>query len=214
MKSYTLTLKCKREMDCPKEIVMWNYYDHEHLVGTHYKYYNSARVLAERDDWALVYRKMKMPFLPFHCSGIALQFMDGNVMKTFHKDSIGFLLEMEVHFKDLPNNRSLMTVIYKINTHPVFKLFEPIFQKLFQGWFEATWREDAPMRLRRWKVHQLGFKDFSGIDYINKKLPKPEQMEIKKYEFNPPIKSFSSINTKDGLDRPFGNSVEIGYRET
>lgn len=29
------------------------------------------------------------------------------------------------------------------------------------------------MRLRRWKVHKLGFKDFSGIEYINKKLPMP-----------------------------------------
>lgn len=28
-------------------------------------------------------------------------------------------------------------------------------------WFWATWEEDAPMRLRRWKVHKLGFKNFS-----------------------------------------------------
>lgn len=213
MKNITLSLKCEREMDCPKEVVMWNYYDHEHLVGTHYKYYNKARVLAEKDNWALVYRKMKMPFLPFNCSGIALQFMEGNVMKTFHKDSIGFLLEMEVHFKDLPNDRSLITAIYKINTHPFFKLFEPIFKKLFRGWFNATWVEDEPMRLRRWKVHKLGFKDFNGIDYINKKLPKPENLQVKKYEFNPPIKSFSTINSIDGLERPFGESIEIGYAD-
>ena len=213
MKDVTLTLKCEGEMDCPKEVVMWNYYDHEHLVGTHYKYYNKARVLSERDDWALVYRKMKMPFLPFNCSGIALQFMENNVMKTFHKDSVGFLLEMEVHFKDLPNNRSHMTVVYKINTHPVFKLLEPMFQKLFEGWFHATWVEDAPMRLRRWKVHQLVFKDFHGIDYVNKKLPKPERIEVKKYEFNPPIKSFSTINTNNGLERPFKESIELGYND-
>ena len=213
MNNVTLTLKCEGEMDCPKEVVMWNYYDHEHLVGTHYKYYNKARILAEKDSWALVYRKMKMPLLPFHCSGIALQLMENNVMKTFHKDSIGLLLEMEVHFKDLPNDRSHMTVIYNINVHPFLKIFEPIFQKLFDGWFHATWVEDAPMRLRRWKVHKLGFKDFHGIDYINKKLPKPEKIEVKKYEFKPPIKSFSAINTKDGLERPFDESVELGYND-
>ncbi|OGI20836.1 MAG: hypothetical protein A3B68_09910 [Candidatus Melainabacteria bacterium RIFCSPHIGHO2_02_FULL_34_12] len=213
MKNVTLTLQCEREMDCPKEVVMWNYYDHEHLVGTHYKYYNSARVLAERDDWALVYRKMKMPILPFNCSGVALQFMENNVMKTFHKDSVGFLLEMEVHFKDLPNDKSLIKVIYKINTHPFFKILEPIFQKLFQRWFHATWVEDEPMRLRRWKVHKLGFKDFNGIDYINKKNSKPEKMEVKKYEFKPPIKSYSTINTKDGIERLFKESIEVGYND-
>ena len=213
MKQFTLTLKCEGEMDCPKEVVMWNYYDHEHLIGTHYKYYKKARILAERDSWALVYRKMKMPLLPFNCSGIALQLMENNVMKTFHKDSVGFLLEMEVQFRDLPSDRSHMTVIYRINVHPIFKLFQPIFQKLFKSWFHATWVEDAPMRLRRWKVHNLGFKDFSGIDYINKKLPKPEKMEVSKYEFKPPIKTFSTINTIDGLERPFSESIELGYND-
>ncbi len=53
MKSALLTAQFRAEMDCPKEVVMWNYYDHEHLVGTHYKYYNATRVLAERDDWSL-----------------------------------------------------------------------------------------------------------------------------------------------------------------
>lgn len=214
MKTATLTLKCEGEMDCPKEVVMWNYYDHEHLVGTHYKYYNKARVIAEEGSWALVYRKMKMPFLPFHCSGIALQRMEGDVMKTCHKDSVGFMLEMEVHFKDLPNDRSHMTVIYKINTHPFFNLFEPFFQKLFKGWFEEVWKEDAPMRLRRWKVYKLGFKDFHGIDYINKRLSKPKNLEVPKYEFIPPIKSYSTISTVDGIERPFNRSIELGYNDS
>ena len=213
MKNITLSLKCQREMDCPKEIVMWNYYDHEHLIGTHYKLYDRARVLAERDDWALVYRSKKMPFLPFYTGGLALQFMDGNTMKTFHQDSNGFLLEMEVQFEDLPNNRSLMTATYKINVHPFFKIFEPLFKSLFKKWFDATWEEDAPMRLRRWKVHQLGFKDFHGIDYINKKLSKPTKIEVKEYEFNPPIKSFLPIKSIDGIARPFSESVEFGYKD-
>lgn len=213
MKNITLSLTCNREMDCPKEIVMWNYYDHEHLIGTHYKLYDRARVLAERDDWALVYRSKKMPFLPFYTGGLALQYMDGNTMKTFHQDSNGFLLEMEVKFEDLPNNRSLMTATYKINVHPFFKIFEPIFKMLFRKWFDATWDEDAPMRLRRWKVHQLGFKDFYGVDYINKKLPKPDNVEAKKYEFNPPIKTFLPIKSIEGLERPFASSVELGYKD-
>ena len=69
-----------------------------------------------------------------------------------------------------------MTVTYKIDVHPFFKIFDFFFKKAFTYWFNATWEEDAPMRLRRWKVHKLWFKDFSGIDYINKNLPKPEKI--------------------------------------
>jgi hypothetical protein len=213
MKPYTLTAQFYAEMDCPKEIVMWNYYDHEHLVGTHFKLYNRARVLAERDNWSLVLRSKHMPFLPLYTSGIGFQYMDGNTMKSFHKDTIGFMLEMEAFFQDLPNDRCSVTVTYRINTHPVFKIFEPVFKKLFKGWFWATWEEDAPMRLRRWKVHKLGFKDFSGIEYINKKLCKPEHFEPGKYEFNPPVRSSSPIKTLEGIERPFDHSTELGYTD-
>jgi len=155
MKPYTLQAQFSAEMDCPKEIVMWNYYDHEHLVGTHFKLYNKARVLAERDNWSVVLRSKRMPLLPFYTSGIGFQYMDGNTMKSFHKDSIGFMLEMEALFTDLPNDRCSVAVTYRINTHPIFRVMEPVFKKLFKRWFWATWEEDAPMRLRRWAFWQL-----------------------------------------------------------
>jgi hypothetical protein len=213
MKPFTLTAQFQAEMDCPKEVVMWNYYDHEHLVGTHYKLYDKARVLAERDNWSLVFRSKRMPLLPFYTSGIGFQYMDGNVMKSFHKDSIGFMLEMEADFKDLPNERCSVTVTYRINTHPIFKLFDPLFKRLFKKWFWATWEEDAPMRLRRWKVHKLGFKDFSGLEYVNKKQARPENAGYGKYEFNPPVKTASPIKTIQGVERPFTQNTELGYTD-
>jgi len=213
MKRVTLLSQFRAEMDCPKEVVMWNYYDHEHLVGTHYKLYDKARVLAERGNWSLVFRSKRMPLLPFYTSGIGFQYMDGNVMKSFHKDSIGFMLEMEALFEDLPNERCSVTVTYRINTHRVFKILEPLFKRIFERWFWATWEEDAPMRLRRWKVHKLGFKDFSGVDYVNKKLAKPENTEYKKYKFDPPVKSSSPIKTPAGVERPFTQNTELGYKD-
>lgn len=213
MKPATLTAQFYAEMDCPKEVVMWNYYDHEHLVGTHFKLYNRARVLAEHGNWSLVLRSKRMPLLPFYTSGIGFQYLDGNKMKSFHQDSIGFMLQMEADFQDLPNDRSAVTVTYRIDTHPFFKLLEPFFKKLFKSWFWATWEEDAPMRLRRWKVHQLGFKDFGGIEYINKKLPVPDKIEAGPYIFDPPVRASSRIKTIDGVERPFATSQEIGYND-
>lgn len=207
-----LSLRYEREMDCPKEIVIWNYYDHEHLLGTHWKYYREARILAEKDSWALLYRKMKMPLLPFSNSTLALQMMDGNVMKVFHRDMLGFLLEMEVHFDDLPNDRSLITVIYNIRCHPFFKLFEKYFQMVFEKWYEATWEEDEPMRLRRWRVHKLGFKGFVGLDYVNNKTATPTEFPEREYVFVPPVPACAQIKTS-GQRRPDISPVEIGYNE-
>jgi hypothetical protein len=213
MKRATLQAQFSAEMDCPKEVVMWNYYDHEHLVGTHFKLYNRARVLAERDNWSLVFRSKRMPFLPFYTGGVGFQFMDGNTMRSFHKDSIGFLLEMEALFTDLPDERCRVTVTYRINTIALMKIFQPLFEKLFERWFWATWEEDAPMRLRRWKVHKLGFKDFNGIDYINKKAQRPATIPYGPYVFDPPVRSSSPIKTPSGIARPFGSSTEIGYAD-
>jgi hypothetical protein len=69
------------------------------------------------------------------------------------------------------------------------------------------------MRLRRWKVHQLGFKDFSGIEFINKKLPEPENIQAGPYIFDPPVKSSSPIKTVVGIERPFDHSTELGYND-
>ncbi len=212
MKNVTLTLKYVREMDCPKDVVIWNYYDHEHLVGTHYKYYREARILAEKDSWALLYRKMKMPLLPICNSTLACQWMEDNVMHVVHRDLMGFLLEMEVHFEDLPNDRSLITVIYNIQVHPFLKLFEKYFQLVFERWYEGTWEEDAPMRMRRWRVHKLGFKDFIGLDYVNKKLPAPAEFPEREYVFKPPVAAFSPIKTT-GIGRPSISDIELGYNE-
>lgn len=226
MRTYTLKHQCQAEMDCPKEVVQWNYYDHEHLIGTHYKYYDRARILAERDDWALVYRSKKMPFLPVYTSGIGLQYMDGDTMKTFHKDSWGFLLEQDTAFEDLPDHRCRVTVTYQIDIHPWLKFLEPVFHRLFQSWFIEVWAEDLPMRLRRWKVHQLGFKDFVGIEYINKKLPRPDDITVPPfefrpplkytppaYEFTPPIQSLKKIHSREGEGRIFTKNVELGYND-
>ena len=213
MKRVTLEAEFAAEMDCPKEVVMWNYYDHEHLVGTHYRHYNETRILAQREDWALVYRKKRMPLLPISTSGIGLQFMEGNVMKTFHKDATGFLLEQDTRFEDLPNDRCRVSVTYRIRTYAVFAMLRPVFKYIFRRWFDEVWAEDAPMRIRRWKVYRLGFVDFQGVDYINERRPAPATRTVPPYEFRPPVRTLAKIRSGEGVVRPFAKSIELGYDE-
>jgi hypothetical protein len=203
MKFTLLTAQFRAEIDCPKEVLMWNYYDHDHLVGTQFKHYNEIRVLSERDDWSLVLRGKSMSLFPLYGSGISVQHIEGNTMKSFQQGCIGSMLETETLFEDLPIDRCSVTVTYRIKTHPMFKLFDSFFQKLFKKWFWVAWEEDVPMHLRRWKVHQLGFKDFSGIEYINEKLPRPQHIERGKYEFVPPVKKCFAIRNQEGTEGPF-----------
>ena len=211
MKRISLSCVCEAEADCPKEVLLWNYYDHEHLVGTHYKHYRDVRILAERDDWALVYHRKRMPFLPLSTSGVAFRYIDKNTMKTFHKDAIGLMLEQDTEFFDLPHDRSRVRVTYRVHVHPLFKFLQPIFDRLFRKWFNEVWAEDMPMRLRRWKVYKLGFKDFEGIEYINKKMPRPVHRNMPPYEFHPPLVSLPIVKSLAGEQRLFSRSVELGY---
>ena len=40
----------------PKDLLIWNYWDHEHIVGTHFKHYKKVNILFE-DDGLLVLNK-------------------------------------------------------------------------------------------------------------------------------------------------------------
>lgn len=204
-----LTLELELEQDCPKEVIMWNYYDHEHLLGTHQRLYREAKILAEKDDWALVYRRAKIPVVPFENEGIGFQYMpEPHIMRTVHKDTVGFMLDMEVHFFDLPNNRSRMKIYYNMYVPRWLKFVEPMFRIVFTSWLKNAWAEDVPMRNRRWKVHTLGFKDFHGIDWINKKQVKPSDLNPGPYLFDPPVPSLPQIK-EEGMFRPDISDVEI-----
>jgi hypothetical protein len=79
---------------------------------------------------------------------------------------------------------------------------------VFKSWLNNAWAEDVPMRNRRWKVHQLGFKDYHGVDWINKKQAKPSDLNPGPYIFEPPVPSMPQIH-KEGMFRPDISDVEL-----
>jgi hypothetical protein len=92
------------------------------------------------------------------------------------------------------------------------KPLEPLWRRITERWFIGTWDEDAPMRLRRQKVWNLGFRDFAGIDYINKKTAQPADVpNSRPYPVELPVPKL-----KDDREnvRPFERSVEVGYPST
>jgi hypothetical protein len=210
-----LTAKCALDMDCPKEVVVWNYYDHEHVVGTHYKYYSAFKILAERDDWCLIARYYKLPIIRLRTSSIGFMYMESpNLIRSIQHGKLGLVLDQRIQLDDLDGERCRVTCSYTVEVPGFARVFQPLFQRVLAQWFHDTWVEDAPMRLRRWKMWKLGFRDFRGLDYVNQKTARPAGASAyRPYPVNLPVPKTPESPPGSGYKRPFDESVEVGYRD-
>jgi hypothetical protein len=206
-----LVARCEREMECPREVVIWNYFDHEHVVGTHYKHYNTVRVLAEKDGWVLCERFYKLPVINLKTSSLGFMWLENpGLIRSIQHGKLGLKLFQDIILTELGPEKCLVACEYRMEVPAPFKIFQPLFTKILTRWFHATWDEDAVMRLRRWKVWKLGFKDFAGLGYVNDKTAfKP--VEPRKYPIELPVPKSTPINAKEGFRRPFEQSIEVGY---
>jgi hypothetical protein len=208
-----LMAKCAMEMDCPREIVIWNYYDHEHVVGTHYKHYSEFKILAERDDWCLVERFYKLPVVNVRASSLGFMYMESpNLIRSIQHGKLGLVLDQWIEIDALGPERCRVTCTYKMEVPSFARVFQPLFERTIKRWFDATWEEDAPMRVRRWKVWKLGFRDFRGLDYVNRKIANPPGTgSYRPYPVRLPIPKTPEVPPGSGYRRPFDKSNEVGY---
>jgi hypothetical protein len=206
--------KCERETECPKEVIVWNYFDHEHVVGTHYKYYSGAKVMMEKDNWCLVYRYYTLPVIHLRASSLGfMALLSPTHIKSIQHGMLGLILDQDITFKELGPERCLVASEYRLGVPGWTAWFlRPLFERIIQRWFDNTWVEDAPMRTRRYKVWKMGFKDFSGIDHINNKTAAPAAFDAPPYAVELPIPKATSIVDR-GMKRPFSDSIDLGYND-
>ena len=207
--------RIEEEMDCPKEVVIWNYWDREHLTGTHYLHYENARVIAEKGDWCLSEFEVKIPFIPLRVLTRNFAYMESPVhMRTIHIGKLS-MLEQDFYFQDQGPTACKVVLENRIRLPMpewMANLLMPLWRKFSRKWFYATWIEDVPMRHRRWRVWQLGFRDFVGVDYINQKKMKPADRgkTIRLHPVELPLKKSTPIK-KEGWPRIKTDSIEMGY---
>jgi len=200
------------EAPFPKGLLVWNYNDHEHVVGTHYKGYQSIEILAEADTWCFSKRTANLPFIRFPTSALQFSYYPNeNLQRSYHQGPFGLLLRQEFHFKELGPNRTQVTLHSRVTVPRFLGFLQPFFQKLMYRWFWSVWEEDMAMRERRLKVWQLGFKDFVGLDYVNNKTAAPEKPDLERpYPVELPVPKITKI-ALGGVSRPFRSSEEVGY---
>lgn len=199
-------------MNCPKNVLIWNYYDHEHVVGTHYKHYDHVRIIDEMDTWAMCERKRKLPVINWEVSSIDFVYLKNpNHVKARHFGGV-MRMEQDIILEETGPESCHVINEYRLHVPFFLKFLDPFWKRITTRWFWIQWNEDVPMRIQRWKVWKLGFRDFVGIDYVNKKTAKPEKIDFRPYPIDLPTPKSTTIRTK-GFPRLFAVSYEVGYSE-
>ncbi len=192
--------------------MIWNYFDHEHIVGTHCNHYRHVRILAEADRWCFSQRNATLPFVPIKLGATQFSYMASeNRMRSFHFGPLGLLLEQDFHFEDLEPEGCRVTVESSMKVPRFFGWLQPWFHRMMRRWFYSVWAEDMEMRERRLKVWQLGFRDFVGLDYINQKTDGPPGPDRDRpYPIQLPVPKITEI-ARVGISRPHSPGKKLGY---
>ena len=173
----------ERNIEVSKAVVLWNYFDHEHLDVVH-RGYEAVDVLYEKGGCFLVNFKVKAPFIPFFyfrfpVFGI-MQDEDTFIVYGFQ---FGVITKVTITVKEVKKDYCEITMNYKFDLTGFKIILYPILNFLIGKWNEQVWVEDLPVKLRRQMVLRMGFKDFYGL---------PDKVEDRFYndaiEVNLPIK--------------------------
>ena len=199
----------------PKDLLLWNYWDHEHVVGTHFEHYKSVKIIRENEKECLSIRTAKLPLVPFYITEKTLATLENpNKMVVDHSTLFNLVKVKQIFdFEEIDKNNCKVTRSDFLEIPFFLKFLQKFFDKIMKKWFVAVWEEDMPMRERRYKVWKLGFRDFQGIDYINdEKLNSKFHKKnlIRDYKLELPVPKITNIKNK-GSFRLFKKSKHIGY---
>ena len=212
-----LTSVSSAETNFPKKLLIWNYWDHEHVVGTHFQHYKKVDIKFENDTTCHSERWAKIPYIPFYMKSIDIcTLVNENKMEVLHTTLFNLIKckQIFVFEENEENNKCKVTRYDYLEIPKILKFLQPIFDRLMKKWFVDVWEEDMPMRERRLRVWKLGFQDFKGIDYINNPNAEKKKELERKYELTLPIPKITHIN-KNGptktFKRLFKKSKHLGY---
>ena len=216
MKKIYLTSTSTADAPFPKDLLLWNYWDHEHVVGTHFEHYKKVKIIKEDKKECLSERTAKLPFLPFYINERSLAILENpNKMIVYHYTLFNFVKHKQIfEFSETSENSCKVKRSDFMEVPFFLKFLQGFFDKIMKRWFLDVWKEDMPMRERRLKVWKLGFEDFKGIKYVNdKNLNSKDFIKEKnsiKYQLNLPISKITNIK-REGSYRLFKKSKHIGY---
>jgi len=158
-----LELDFCREINCSRETVLWNYWDHEHLTEMHDGYVSSD-IMYEKGNVLFRIDNIKFSMIPFLSSKTPI-FMaqhDENTIVVF-AIQYSVISKTTIKVEALEKYKTKIYMNYKFYLNGWRILLKPILKKFIERWNNRVWIEDLEIKQRRDKFIRLGFKDFSGM---------------------------------------------------
>ena len=156
--------KIFREIDAARAVVLWNYWDNEHLYVVH-ENYTDAKVIYEDEKVTLYMMTFKLPvfsFLKSKSLNVQIQ-KDKNTIKVYNIGLFGLLSATTITVEELSKNKSKITMHYKFVLTGWKHILAPFLPYMIEKWNQQVWDEDLPIKIRRQQVVRMGFKDFVGL---------------------------------------------------
>jgi len=152
-----------RTVDASKDVCLWNTWDHEHLFYVHQQF-NSAKIIHENATSAVMETYIKIPFVPKYMRSIHCLFeiADRNVL-VIDTMPFGIIAQVEMIYEVISEKKTKLINNYNLDVPFFFYPAKPIMKYFIQKWNNINWMEDMPLKLRRQKAVDLGFRDFRGI---------------------------------------------------
>jgi len=175
-----LELEFCREINCSKETVLWNYWDHEHLTEMHDGYISSD-IMYEKGNILFRVDSIKFSMIPFLSSKTPI-FMSQHDENTLIVYAIQFsvISKTTIQVEELEVYKTKINMNYKFYLNGWRIVLKPILKKFIKRWNDRVWIEDLEIKQRRDKFIKLGFKDFSGmpIKISDRKAPNNKKFKL------------------------------------
>jgi hypothetical protein len=180
MKNKVLEINIKKEIKCSKNVAFWNYWDHEHLDVVH-QGYKKSDILYDKNNFLFRLDSIKIPFVPFLNFTTPIFMVQHNESVLFtYAVQIGVLSKTTITITEIESDTCRIEMNYKFYLNGWRIILKPFLKKLIPKWNEKVWKEDLPVKLRRQKMLNLGFKDFTGLPKsISDRVKKDKNNELR-----------------------------------
>lgn len=157
-----LKVVCNNIVNASAEVVKWNSWDGEHLKSVHNAYSN-PKSLYSIPGSSLFTDSFKIPFLPLRLRSFVFTAQHDDYNQVSYASNILFLAKNNIKLIPLSNCKTKVEVTYEFEANFFISLFFPIIKKMIIKWNKVVWLEDLPLKLRRQKALEYGFKDWIGL---------------------------------------------------
>lgn len=157
-----LKVVCKNTVNASPEVIKWNSWDGEHLSSVHSAYSN-PRTLYSSPNNLLFLDNIKIPYLPLKLSSLVFTAQNSEFEQVSYTKNPFFLAKNSIKIFKQNHKISIVEVTYEFEANFIVSLFFPIIKRQIIKWNNTVWIEDLPLKLRRQKALEYGFKDWIGI---------------------------------------------------